>query len=132
MVDILGGAVDAPSAGWVLAIVSGLIVVGKVNETPGAVVLNPVYELKPAMGMTQQGVQIAHQCIPLCLFASWDELELPPGTVTKPVMELSRQERNTIRRAIDAADELIGQMRAAQAGIVAVKGAVPPSKLVKP
>lgn len=101
--------------GWVLACTAGLQLVGQFDKGT----LEPVYEFKPQIAQTPQGLQVSHICLPLMMLASWRKVRLPVGTIVQPVDELSKADRDQIFRAVAQGEEMAKGLRMAQAGVVA-------------
>lgn len=120
---ILNGIDPAPLAGWVIAQSNGLTLIGKHVGTK----LTPVFEMKPqlAQGRAEGFAQPMHFCFPLWLM-SITEIELPEGAIIVPVESLGKMERLQLHKFVEAAGNMLEQMRAAAAGIVTAR-TMPPA-----
>lgn len=110
-------------AGWVIAQTNGLTLVGKVEtkQRTDCRVLSPVFEMKPNLMQGQGGgAAPVHHCFPLWLLAI-EEVELPHGALVVSVESLSSRERELLKGFIDGAENILGQMKAANAGILLAK-----------
>ena len=144
---------QGPLAGWVVAQVQGMTLIGKASrglsecgrgslaalghetivipvpipdEWYGMHVsaLSPVFELKPQMAMAREGMQIAHPCLPLWLLGV-KSLDLPEGCVVVPCESFTRSQRVNLLRGVRAAEGLEAQFRAEEAGGVLATGRLP-------
>ena len=111
----MNGQDQLPLAGWAIVQSHGMTLIGKRDKD----VLCPVYELKPTMGMTAQGLQIAHVAVPVWLLGL-RELLLPEDVVAVATESFSPRQRRDLLKAVQQADELQKQMRAQDSGLVLV------------
>ena len=81
--------------------------------------LDPAYELEAGIVQGPRGeTGIAHRCVPICWLPSADCVRIPEGAPVVSVSSLSRADQDTLARAVEQCRQVIGQMRAAQSGIV--------------
>jgi hypothetical protein len=125
MVEILNGADDGPLAGWVIAVAHGLTFVGKPLEPhAGAMTLRPVYGLHCLMQMVQPDprrppqLMTIRQVQPFLTYPSIRQVHLPTDAIVVPCESLSRDERRELMKSIAGCEELMGAMRAQEAGIM--------------
>lgn len=136
MVDDNG---QLPLAGWAIVQTNGLTLIGKlvtipkvaldvlgkevghtrsVGEQPNA--LSPVYELKPQMAPTQEGIQIGHLAVPVWLLGL-KSVELPIGCLVERLEEFSPRIRRSLAQAVSAAEEMATMLRADESSITLVR-----------
>ena len=102
--------------GWVIALGPPKTLLGK-SSADGSC-LSPVYELEAGIAQDPNGqTGIAHRCAPICWLPSADSVERPDG-ITIEVDSLSKADQETLGRAVDAVEQIVANLRAAQAGIV--------------
>ena len=129
--------------GWVIAQCHGLTLVGKVGPKPVRVsdgvvgvtrgtsdsardardgaTLSPVYDLKTQLVPGQQGgAGIARMAFPLWLLPIM-RIDLPDGCLCVSCESLSRTDQLDLKRAIDQAEEMLQQIRAASSGITTAR-----------
>ncbi len=130
-----GSAPSHPLAGWVIAILGSMVVIGKpsreLRSTPvvganGAQLgtashdepcLTPVYVLQRQLMQTQGGAGIATMAFPLLMLASVRRLFIG-NAPTIAVDDLSAGERKDMLTAVQAAEKMIQGLRAAESGIM--------------
>jgi hypothetical protein len=137
MVDIINGRDTAPLAGWVIAQVHGVALIGEMRKRPiptevlsktGVVIgftpgphgeyLSPVFEMKPnIVQVDRAGNQAAiHPCFPLWLLGV-EEIDLPAGALVFPVEKLHPRERKELVDFVKNAEETMKAMKLAHSGI---------------
>jgi hypothetical protein len=122
----VNGEDRGPLAGWEIVCAHGQTMIGRRWDTvlPGSRVLDPVYGLTCVMQLVQQSprhqpqLMTARQAQPLLTFPSLKRVEIPADALCIPCEQLSREERRELAKSIDACEQLIGAMRAQEAGIV--------------
>jgi hypothetical protein len=129
MTEIIGNG-HSPLAGWVLAQCHGVLLIGRLASKAiydgdggiieGACKLSPVFELKPQLIQQGQSVGTVHMAFPLWLLTV-TSVELPAGALVVPCDSLSRAEQAGLMKAIEAAEQMVGQMKAAAAGITVAR-----------
>ena len=119
---IVRNGVGEPLAGWVIAQVHGLTLIGKCSGKVGDHgVLSPVYELKQQLVPQPNGsVAVARMAFPVWLLTV-DGLELPAGALLHPCSALGRAEQKDLERAIRQADEFYQAAKAAAAGLTVAR-----------
>ena len=105
---------------WVIAIISGLTVVGQKRPGNGEPYLEPVYQLARGLREVQGGMAVGCMATPVLMLASWKRMTLPPGSPTLALAEMSSGERQEIERAIKNAEGFLAEMRAQQSGLALV------------
>jgi hypothetical protein len=118
MVDIINGRDTAPLAGWVIAQVHGVALIGRAEGSR----LSPVFEMKPnIVQVDRAGNQASiHPCFPLWLLGV-EEIDLPAGALVFPVEKLHPRERKELADFIKNAEETMKAMKLAHAGIALAK-----------
>lgn len=107
--------------GWIVEIHGARTLVGKPDEDLG---LSPVFEMQPLLRPAPDGKSLAvdYQVFPVCLFPSVTSLAtLTDPLATIEVASLSKIERATLQRGVDAALDFQEETRAAAAGITLAK-----------
>ena len=99
---------QAPLAGWAIAQVHGMTLIGKLTQTG----LSPVYELRPSMGQDPRSgsLQIAHPAMPVWLLGL-KEIELPSGCLLEPVERFSLAQRKSLLESVKFADGLQSKLK---------------------
>ena len=100
---MMNGQDAGPLAGWAVVQAHGLTLIGRRTGTGDR--LAPVYELKPQMGMSNQGMQLAHVVIPIWLLGI-DSFDIPTGAIVEPCESFTREQRKRLHEACVAAGEL--------------------------
>ena len=103
-----------PLAGWAIVQTNGLTLIGRLV---GGTLLSPVYELKPQMAATQQGIQIGHLAVPVWLLGLRD-VALPSGCLVERLEEFSPRIRRSLAQSVQAAEDMANMLRAEETGIV--------------
>lgn len=119
MVDLINGADKGPLAGYVIAQVQGLTLIGLLTGRT----LSPVYDLKAGMQQDPRNgsINIQHACFPVLLFGSIDEIDLPEGALVIPIASLSMGERRALSTAVENGSKMAQAMRAAAVGVTVVR-----------
>ena len=122
MVELLNGKDDGPMAGFVIASVGAVTLIGKMHDRTNARPdrLSPVQELKTAIVGTPEGMRPVHQCFPLFLL-DIREVELPEGALIVRCESLSRLACRMLAQRFAAGEELQQQARTAESGIAVAK-----------
>jgi hypothetical protein len=140
MTTILNGADASALFGWIIAFAGGRALIGRPGQGTGSHGedlsrrLDPVYDLSIAVQPVRgpdgsPAMQRNMSAVPVMFLSSLRWLDLGPGATCIHVEDLSRGEREQLRRAVVVAEDIVRGMRAADAGI-AVARTVPP--MVKP
>jgi len=112
-----GAAQSRPLDGWVI-VLGGRTLIGLLDAR--GVFVEPVYELQAQIVQQGQQMGIAHQVLPVMLLASVRRIKLPIERTVIECETLSVPERRSIWAAVQRCEEMIGQMRAADAGLTVV------------
>lgn len=123
--------VDAsPGTGWAVVIAHGGRYLGKVVFVEGAQFLWPVYELSVKFVKQGDKVGTVHVCAPIAMLPSIRRMSVPQDALLWPLDELTPSEQKHLMAAAKAGEDLVYQMRQAQAGIVTPTPS--PSRIVVP
>lgn len=113
--------------GWYIALEYGRSFVGLLHHGPDkSISLSPAYELQSGVSVQQDPrsgrVHISRPCmaVPLLGFPSLSEtgVEISGASITFKVSDMPSAERQAVEKAIQLAEQLCKDMRAADAGIV--------------
>ena len=113
------GRDDGPLAGWAIVQAQGLTVIGRCSLPMHGVerVLAPVFELKPQMAMSPQGMQLAHVALPVWLLGI-REFEIPQGAIVEACESFTREQRVRLHAAVQQAEAMQEQFRNEGARVV--------------
>ena len=115
--DKQNGSDTGPMAGWAVVQSNGLTLIGRSRTGGGPPCLAPVYELKPQMGMSPQGMQIAHVALPVWILGI-REFEIPQGAIVEPCENFTPEQRKRLHASCQGASELQEQMKNEGARVV--------------
>ena len=104
-------------AGWAVVQSNGLTLIGRSRTGGGPPCLAPVYELKPQMGMSPQGMQITHVALPVWILGI-REFEIPQGAIVEPCESFTREQRVRLHQACEQAAQLQESMRSEGSRVV--------------
>jgi len=109
--------IDAPGAGYALAFIAGITLVGKLSDDGNE--MSPVFELKAGLVRMQGGGPgLVHTAAPLLMLPSLDSFNLPLGTPIVPLVALSVDDQRAVMRAVEEGGKMADGIRMSQAGIV--------------
>ena len=115
MAEILNGGRDKGALdGWIVVVAHGLTLIGKPQDGRR---LGPVYEIKPQLQQSPQGLAFAHLVLPFLLLADVRSVAIPEGAILVECSDLGHEMQKTLSRAILGADEMVRAMRAQASGI---------------
>lgn len=101
---------------WEIFFIGARTLIGKLERTNSGPRISPVFEI--ARGPAQQGIQTI--VFPVGWFPV-QSLPLLTDAMSIPVRSLGPSEQRMLANAVEKADEMLGQMRAASSGIALAK-----------